>query len=161
MHEEALRVIARAVRLANRDAHVPGESGEQQRALDLRARDGGRVGERVQPAAANRQRERIAALLLDFGSHGAQRLSDPPHGPAAQRRVTREGRGERLAGEDSEHEPGGCAGIATVEAGCGMRDRKSTRLNSSHGYISYAVFCLKKKKKKRRMNLRETKSEIA
>src|SRR2546422_7557353 len=29
----------------------------------------------------------------------------------------------------------------------GPRDRKSTRLNSSHGYISYAVFCLKKKKK--------------
>src|SRR2546422_7538867 len=28
-------------------------------------------------------------------------------------------------------------------------DRKSTRLNSSHGYISYAVFCLKKKKKSR------------
>src|SRR2546422_8380761 len=30
----------------------------------------------------------------------------------------------------------------------GLRDRKSTRLNSSHGYISYAVFCLKKKKKR-------------
>src|SRR3989449_924381 len=29
------------------------------------------------------------------------------------------------------------------------RDRKSTRLNSSHGYISYAVFCLKKKKNKK------------
>src|SRR5207245_10435729 len=28
-----------------------------------------------------------------------------------------------------------------------MRDRKSTRLNSSHGSISYAVFCLKKKKR--------------
>src|SRR2546429_7366874 len=28
----------------------------------------------------------------------------------------------------------------------GFTDRKSTRLNSSHGYISYAVFCLKKKK---------------
>src|SRR2546422_3079136 len=27
-----------------------------------------------------------------------------------------------------------------------VADRKSTRLNSSHGYISYAVFCLKKKK---------------
>src|SRR2546422_5526630 len=27
-----------------------------------------------------------------------------------------------------------------------LQDRKSTRLNSSHGYISYAVFCLKKKK---------------
>src|SRR2546430_7835709 len=31
---------------------------------------------------------------------------------------------------------------------CG-RDRKSTRLNSSHSQISYAVFCLKKKKKKK------------
>src|SRR2546430_11237911 len=32
----------------------------------------------------------------------------------------------------------------------GVRDRKSTRLNSSHSQISYAVFCLKKKKKKKR-----------
>src|SRR5687768_18184262 len=30
-------------------------------------------------------------------------------------------------------------------------DRKSTRLNSSHGYISYAVFCLKKKKKNNKL----------
>src|SRR5687768_17973343 len=30
------------------------------------------------------------------------------------------------------------------------QDRKSTRLNSSHGYISYAVFCLKKKKQKKK-----------
>src|SRR2546422_4436859 len=29
-----------------------------------------------------------------------------------------------------------------------FQDRKSTRLNSSHGYISYAVFCLKKKKQR-------------
>src|SRR2546429_6335650 len=36
------------------------------------------------------------------------------------------------------------------------RDRKSTRLNSSHGYISYAVFCLKKKKtRQRRVSIRE------
>src|SRR2546429_6328075 len=42
------------------------------------------------------------------------------------------------------------SGLAAVN--CGdyphIEDRKSTRLNSSHGYISYAVFCLKKKKKK-------------
>src|SRR2546427_3892326 len=31
----------------------------------------------------------------------------------------------------------------------GYQDRKSTRLNSSHSQISYAVFCLKKKKKKK------------
>src|SRR2546429_1133811 len=34
-------------------------------------------------------------------------------------------------------------------AGRVYTDRKSTRLNSSHGYISYAVFCLKKKKRHR------------
>src|SRR3989449_8337523 len=33
-----------------------------------------------------------------------------------------------------------------------LLDRKSTRLNSSHGYISYAVFCLKKKKKQKNAN---------
>src|SRR2546429_7565223 len=33
------------------------------------------------------------------------------------------------------------------------QDRKSTRLNSSHGYISYAVFCLKKKKKAKRKRI--------
>src|SRR2546429_4409057 len=40
-----------------------------------------------------------------------------------------------------------------IAPGVGMMDpaidRKSTRLNSSHGYISYAVFCLKKKKNKK------------
>src|SRR2546430_5916992 len=36
-------------------------------------------------------------------------------------------------------------------------DRKSTRLNSSHSQISYAVFCLKKKKKTHRMKLVELK----
>src|SRR2546429_5826609 len=36
-----------------------------------------------------------------------------------------------------------------------LRDRKSTRLNSSHGYISYAVFCLKKKKTLLRLHVHE------
>src|SRR5205809_2584562 len=38
-----------------------------------------------------------------------------------------------------------------------LQDRKSTRLNSSHGYISYAVFCLKKKKKKINLNSHQNK----
>src|SRR5260221_3494161 len=42
------------------------------------------------------------------------------------------------------------AGEAAVQRlRCGRPDRKSTRLNSSHTVISYAVFCLKKKKKLR------------
>src|SRR2546422_10071915 len=36
--------------------------------------------------------------------------------------------------------------VPEVDERVGNGDRKSTRLNSSHGYISYAVFCLKKKK---------------
>src|SRR5207245_11364827 len=50
---------------------------------------------------------------------------------------------------------GAAEGRIRLEAGAGRRraarlrvDRKSTRLNSSHGSISYAVFCLKKKKTK-------------
>src|SRR5687768_17768792 len=41
--------------------------------------------------------------------------------------------------------------VAADDPDDGGVDRKSTRLNSSHGYISYAVFCLKKKKKIKRM----------
>src|SRR5207244_12158889 len=39
------------------------------------------------------------------------------------------------------------------------RDRKSTRLNSSHQIISYAVFCLKKKKKQKEIIEKQTKIE--
>src|SRR2546422_5781560 len=45
-------------------------------------------------------------------------------------------------------EPRRAAPAAARDADDLPGDRKSTRLNSSHGYISYAVFCLKKKKTK-------------
>src|SRR5438309_8714525 len=44
------------------------------------------------------------------------------------------------------------AEVARGLHGLGGQDRKSTRLNSSHSSISYAVFCLKKKKKKYKKN---------
>src|SRR5687768_18040874 len=46
-----------------------------------------------------------------------------------------------------------CTGGHLLARAALAEDRKSTRLNSSHGYISYAVFCLKKKKKKITINL--------
>src|SRR2546422_2282490 len=55
-----------------------------------------------------------------------RRPGSPPRGPVGDDRAARR------------------AGRADARGG----DRKSTRLNSSHGYISYAVFCLKKKKNK-------------
>src|SRR5215470_19760789 len=47
--------------------------------------------------------------------------------------------------------PGSWPTGAPCPRGAWSRDRKSTRLNSSHGSISYAVFCLKKKKKKNKL----------
>src|SRR3712207_7599393 len=57
------------------------------------------------------------------------------------------------AGEDAEGEHGGTAGRELREdlpLPQDRLDRKSTRLNSSHANISYAVFCLKKKKTNRK-----------
>src|SRR6266436_7348387 len=62
---------------------------------------------------------------------GAGERSDPP------------GRSRGAGGADRFGRPDVAPALDLQE-----RDRKSTRLNSSHGYISYAVFCLKKKKKK-------------
>src|SRR2546422_5901875 len=61
---------------------------------------------------------------------------------AARRRVRL---GAELLRLGSERGRGRAPG-ELLEAPGRPRDRKSTRLNSSHGYISYAVFCLKKKK---------------
>src|SRR2546426_4716649 len=49
------------------------------------------------------------------------------------------------------------ASFADLPEQCMIRDRKSTRLNSSHLVISYAVFCLKKKKKTYSMIARQGK----
>src|SRR3712207_7433489 len=55
------------------------------------------------------------------------------------------GRAGRAAAAGQEPEVGAVPGVQAAV------DRKSTRLNSSHANISYAVFCLKKKKKKTHM----------
>src|SRR2546422_4537036 len=62
--------------------------------------------------------------------------------------IFREHHGDRVAGldqppTDDEVRLGAAGGDQDLLR---REDRKSTRLNSSHGYISYAVFCLKKKK---------------
>src|SRR2546422_7231120 len=58
--------------------------------------------------------------------------------------------GARYTGPTNSKVVNGFGNTVTFLAGSRSqkRDRKSTRLNSSHGYISYAVFCLKKKKKR-------------
>src|SRR3989449_5289090 len=77
---------------------------------------------------------RFRVVLADEGvGAGLERGHPEPHG---------------LAGRDHLLD----AELATLEL-LRTGDRKSTRLNSSHGYISYAVFCLKKKKKNQTIRL--------
>src|SRR2546426_7386661 len=64
-------------------------------------------------------------------------------------RATAVGRRAQTRGRGTSRPRRGAAqacGRAPPRGGAGQRDRKSTRLNSSHLVISYAVFCLKKKK---------------
>src|SRR5438309_5032460 len=65
---------------------------------------------------------------------------------------------------DAEVEPQVTAPLATTASAAAVaptlqRDRKSTRLNSSHSSISYAVFCLKKKKKRERKRIKSDKRQ--
>src|SRR3712207_8775926 len=74
----------------------------------------------------------------DLGPGGAPCLDD------RQDRAGNAGRGARGAGRRQAH---------LLRGADGVQDRKSTRLNSSHANISYAVFCLKKKKNKRNTSI--------
>src|SRR5438270_2411798 len=65
----------------------------------------------------------------------------------------RPGRGEELSGSDPRAVEGRERGRGGEGAHDNRRDRKSTRLNSSHSQISYAVFCLKKKIESRKAYL--------
>src|SRR2546429_3694418 len=78
-----------------------------------------------------------------FRSAAARRIAAQHDEPVVTRATPRRGRGlhvlRRRSRGRARTEP---AELPLPAAGPG--DRKSTRLNSSHGYISYAVFCLKK-----------------
>src|SRR2546430_5642410 len=55
---------------------------------------------------------------------------------------------------------GSTVNASTVPGGAEHGDRKSTRLNSSHSQISYAVFCLKKKKEKKKAHIGTQSSDV-
>src|SRR5690349_21585943 len=81
---------------------------------------------------------------------GGRRRNDRP-APGPARRARRRRADRLVAGEYRQHarprpQKGNLTGPSPVDRGKpGSKDRKSTRLNSSHVEISYAVFCLKKK----------------
>src|SRR2546429_5408433 len=82
-----------------------------------------------------------AMLLADMGAE-VLRIARPGTPVDAQDITTRSRSQVEI---DLRGEEGQASALALI-ARADLLDRKSTRLNSSHGYISYAVFCLKKKK---------------
>src|SRR2546426_5319791 len=95
-----------------------------------------------------RRRRADAGMVAQLAVHRGQEIHalEPP--------VTEQLRVERCDDDAGSFRPSRCGRRGDF----GQQDRKSTRLNSSHLVISYAVFCLKKKKKKQ---THDTKSEVA
>src|SRR2546422_2956375 len=91
---------------------------------------------------------RTVLALIDAASRFAavtpERPTAPESAPRSQATLRNALEGARLSGAALVLPRDRRVASPRLEFG----DRKSTRLNSSHGYISYAVFCLKKKKKK-------------
>src|SRR2546422_6076194 len=104
----------------------------------------------IPPRRDSRQPEVSGGVRQRDVGGGVGKRGGPDHGlrqqplfDPQQRGTAERGRGNGAARR--EHDGG--SGLRHVAPQI-REDRKSTRLNSSHGYISYAVFCLKKKKKK-------------
>src|SRR3989475_7689691 len=89
--------------------------------------------------------QQVAELVHAVGGIAvAAHLGD--HGSEGQIRQFQEQGLDGLEVRHPSHSPGTERRISGIAQRLGMADRKSTRLNSSHSQISYAVFCLKKKK---------------
>src|SRR5688572_32747299 len=111
-------------------------------------------------------RRRARALGVSLGVDGMKHVGAPlVRDPRRLARIDEAaGDGDELTGEEMQigfpvgaiHRQGAVAPYAAARVN-GQRlaksllDRKSTRLNSSHSQISYAVFCLKKKRERSRM----------
>src|SRR2546429_3259260 len=85
------------------------------------------------PALASGRHDALAAALARLGLRGARTVAVLKHHPGSRCTLA------IAAGTDRYV-------VKLFADAAKVLDRKSTRLNSSHGYISYAVFCLKKKK---------------
>src|SRR6266498_5592299 len=140
--------VRRPVRARADVADTGAAAGTDRRPARCRLRGAAAVSGAVRHAAADerargrlaRLRDRPALLLVPRGDPGGRaRPHGAPPDPADRRGRRRDGPGRprpRLDRHRADRAPGRR-----------RLDRKSTRLNSSHVRISYAVFCLKKKKK--------------
>src|ERR1039458_8138978 len=95
-------MIACADRLRYRRMAFGEQSGEQQRGLDLRAGDWDQILDTVQPGAGDAQRGAAAFGRLNLRAHPGQGLNDSAHGPARERLVSDQLRGERSEEHTSE-----------------------------------------------------------
>src|SRR5438034_7372849 len=100
----------------------------------------------------------MSNLIIEKLLSKSKRTDLPQFGPGDTIRVQvkiKEGDKERLQAFEGvviarSRGPQASFTVRKISFGQGVEDRKSTRLNSSHTVISYAVFCLKKKTRKKR-----------
>ena len=113
--QHALGVVAGRGRLDDRRLAVREEPGEQDRRLDLRARDGQRVVDRVERVPGDRHRQ-VAVRRLEASAHAAERLGDPTHRPPRERLVARQLEALTvLSGEDAGDQPDERPGVRAVD----------------------------------------------
>src|SRR5207245_6494413 len=86
--------------------------------------------------------------LHSFPTRRSSDLEPGPRGCPRRCRTTRQRRVPPRPGRRARSERRPLELLTQVSKILEVEDRKSTRLNSSHGSISYAVFCLKKKKRR-------------
>src|SRR5256886_8118635 len=142
---DAVEVVARI------DPHeTPGQRGHALRRVGPRPRGGEHADRAHLPDLVVQHLVRVPVDVGDagVGLEDLVNLAPVPH-PEVPGRIVLV---ERVVGEDDHGLTLGPAGQRLVEP-LELIDRKSTRLNSSHSQISYAVFCLKKKNSRRLSSL--------
>ena len=109
-------MIARLHGFCHRRRAFGEEAGQKDRTLNLRARNVGRVCNRVQSRPVNGER-RVALDGIDSRAHPFERRDDASHRAARERLVADQRGRERMSGENAGHEPHRGTGIACIERG--------------------------------------------
>src|SRR5919202_2889024 len=108
-------MVARQPRLTNGDFHPPQDAGEQDRALDLRARDLVEPVDTVKRPTAHGHRESVRSFELDDSPHGLERSRHASHRAPTETPVSDEAGRDTGSGDDACEEARRRAAVAALE----------------------------------------------
>ena len=138
--ERALRMVSCGRVLRNLGSAPGHQTGQEDRALHLGARDVRRKGNALQVTAGDGQRRPIAFSGIHPGPHEGQRRHDAAHRPAGKRAIAGERRHKRVSRDHARQHPHRAAGISAVECLPGRREAgAAATLDLTSGEPSAAV----------------------